>query len=633
MSLAESRFAALIRWRGGQPAEAPARRLSDYELDRIARDSATDAADLARLSLPNRALVSSLATEMAEVLAAASRDEMPAVETPTTGPASDSGEQIDVTRFAPLDLSRPLDTNRAGPITHNAVSGGVQLQWSQPPGAQHVTYRVVSSEYSPPPSPERGLLVAAVSSPEIVDGRAFQQAVRYYRVWANTGASREDAVAAQPVLVAEGAIVSPVQEARVEERDGQVIGRWNVPPGADRVDVYRHAPGAPFSPANLLRPRRPDDRQEEGFVDRNAQPGALCEYSIYVRATVADESGTSQLSAPVTFAIQLPANPEAVTDLRAVDRLEGQQSVFDLAWTRPPHGRVDVYLTETPPERGLELRPLAAASLATTVLTGHALINHPATRLGNVMFIEGVAWPESWYRAYVTPVTVAGGLVQVGTACSFARLDLVRDAVVRERVDTQVVVFAWPAGAASVAAVITAPGQPLPANAERAQQISSQEYDRNGGMLLQLPGGPVDVHLVPRAWESGRVIEGEPVRVHHPGVTRLHYKFAQQQVERRRGLRRVWEPVGARSVYVLAEQALPQTVAFVLTHNPQRLPLSADDGTALAGETMPALTAGEHFVMTLPPNLPPGFVRVFAECADPSARLALLDPDVRMLRT
>jgi hypothetical protein len=652
---AQRRLGALIAWRDQQGPDSPARSLTEYDLGRIAHSEVSDAGGITRLGVVNRQLVSRYATELAAALASVAQassgpqatPEVPDSDGPggpsasAVGPSgtrpSEPGDDPEYPPFAAMDLTRVLDESGAGSVTPEAAAGGVRLTWTPLTAtAADVIYRVVAGEKAPPPSPERGQLVAISREPHIVDTRGFTQAVRYYRVWANVGQGTAEAARAQPVLVAQGAVVSPVHDWSIIERDRHVIGRWVAPPGFAEVVVHRHAPGAPFSPGNLLPPDRQGDLQEQGFVDRKGAPGAQYEYDVFVCATVwADGAATRQFSAPITATITIPADPERVTDLHVTDRRVDDQSVFDVSWTPPSHGQVQLFLTETEPNPGLQQRPLPVDSLATTVLVEHARIQHPATRAGGTMFIDGFPWPKTWYRAYITPVTFAGGLVAVGQSRSFTRMEPVRDAAIRERVDSQVVVFDWPAGAAEVAAFKTPPGgRWSPDQSQPEAAIDRDGYDRLGGLLLDLKGIAVDIHLVPRAWDHAQLTSGTSFRVPYPGIHVLSYDVVQDYVTRRGWRRSRQEPDGPPRIVLAAQQRqdLPDGVFLTLVHNAHRLPLSPRDGTLLDTRTIPSLAGGQAIHVFNLPATPAGHVRLFAEARAVGQRIALLDPDPAKLR-
>ena len=68
-----------------------------------------------------------------------------------------------------------------------------------------VIYRLVSDDDDPPYSPDRAHLVAVTTATSATDDRPPHGAVRRYQVWVNVGATRAEALAAQPVLHAAGA--------------------------------------------------------------------------------------------------------------------------------------------------------------------------------------------------------------------------------------------------------------------------------------------------------------------------------------------------------------------------------------------------------------------------------------------
>ena len=388
-------------------------------------------------------------------------------------------------------------------VESDASGEGIVLSWSPVERASRfVVYRIVSADHPNPAPPGFGDLVGISLENRLTDTAPFTRAVRYYGVWANTGKNRDEALASQPRLVAYGGVVSPVRNWSIVEQAGDVIGEWSVPAGAHSVVVHRHAQNEPTSPANILtEPGGLEEKNLRGFVDRNGIVLQPYVYTVYVMAEV---NSTRTASAPVSKQITIPVIPEQVTDLEVTENGEG---VFDVSWTPPQHGLVDVdvYLTQEQPDPGLAHEPREKDALATSVLQPDTRIRHQQVMHGERMCISGVRWDRGWFRAYVTPVTTSGDLVQVGSSKAFNRMNAVQDAVLRERVDNQVVVFDWPGGASLVAAYVTWPGARWegPGEEKPHRQISREEYNHLGGLTLDLPGKPLDVHLVPQTFEKG----------------------------------------------------------------------------------------------------------------------------------
>ena len=151
-------------------------------------------------------------------------------------------------RFAPFIFRRQTAEPQemvVRPVTDPA-SGQQTLEMTWPPyqsdnaeADSYTVYRVVSSEENEPYSPDRAHLVAVTTATSARDSRPPTSAVRRFQVWANTGASRAEALAAQPVLHATGARPSPVDNVVLSEDSGRVIGQWTVFPRVSAVHVYR----------------------------------------------------------------------------------------------------------------------------------------------------------------------------------------------------------------------------------------------------------------------------------------------------------------------------------------------------------------------------------------------------------
>src|SRR6516165_4817152 len=131
------------------------------------------------------------------------------------------------------------------PVPDQGTGGqAVEISWPpyQPGGAEpdsFVVYRVITAEQHRPYSPDRAQFVGATTSTSMRDTQPPTSAVRRYQVWVNTGGSLPEALAAQPVLHAEGTRPGPVQNLVIGEDTGQVVGRWTVFPGVSAVHIYR----------------------------------------------------------------------------------------------------------------------------------------------------------------------------------------------------------------------------------------------------------------------------------------------------------------------------------------------------------------------------------------------------------
>ena len=99
--------------------------------------------------------------------------------------------------------------------------------------------------------------------------------------------------------------------------------------------------------------------------------------------------------------------------------------------------------------------------------------------------MAGVSWPDSWSRAYLTPVTLLAGRALLGTTVSSVRTGVIRDVNLAEYRNKQVLTFDWPSGAAAVVAHPAPKGyDPRNGLTGKSFEISLEEYEKYGGMQL-----------------------------------------------------------------------------------------------------------------------------------------------------
>lgn len=625
-----TRKAALLQWRVQLAPDHPGRNLTDYDVEVIANSPAVEPAMIARIPMvSSKQLLRQLADELAHVLRTG---EMPAPDGPPE--SAESSGHLAALPFARLDLTRPANVEAPLPINPTVAGSGLRLEW--PParaGARVTIYRLISAASVQSP-PEYGEPVAATYGLQAHDGRPFASAVRYYQVWVHAGTDDDAAAAAQPRLHAVGAVVAPVQDCEIVVDETVVVGRWRSVPGTSRVEVHRLAPGGAYNPANRL----PSDEHAEGFRDATGRPGQTYQYDVYAMSDV-DDAETQ--SAAVSRVVEIPARLEPVPDLqvRVYDR--GGQTLFDLAWTPPVDGQVRIYRTQREPSPGLQDETRRLDAIEREGLDDDALVKHPSRTDGGHAAIYEVPWPAGWPRAHFTPVTVAGALGRVGPSVAKVRAGRVRDAILVERVDYQIAVFSWPAGAASVAAYVTAPGAPLadPAAHRPGAEISREAYSRDGGLVLHLRGEAVDVHLVSKIWDLGAPDYGAPVVLRYPGLRRIAYQLAPAPaVAEDRGLfrRRSSQPqqVATHLLRLVADRDLASTPPLAIVHNDRRMPLSPYDGKFVAQVPQVPL-ARDLYTDVASLDLRGcrgGFVRLFVTDPDTDVTTAVIDPDVEMLR-
>jgi len=526
----------------------------------------------------------------------------------------------------------------------------VEMSWPpyQPGDAEpdsFVVYRVVSAEQHKPYSPDRAQFVGATTTTSTRDTQPPTSKVRRYQVWVNTGGSPSEALAAQPVLHAEGTRPSPVQNLAIGEDSGRVVGQWTVFPGASAVHIYRIPAGDAAGNELQYRIFTGGDNLH-GFVDPDAEPGRRYIYRTRCEVVV---DGTVRLSEAAQAEVRVSALLAPVDDLSLIPQ-DPDSTVWDLAWTAPKAGTVLIFRTKEGPSAGAE-----AAELPETALEQAGLL--PGTRLAHPIsdsldpdgrrrsVIAGVPWPSGWSRAYFTPVTVLDGRARLGKTTSTVRAGAITDAQLAEYCTKQVLMFAWPEGAAAVSIHLAPKGHdPRLGLSGRFFEIAFEDYHKFGGrqFVNELPSGGCSLHLAPVAFSAGRRISGPITTIEYAGLLRLWYSV---QIDRDRA----GQPLRA-SLTIRAERDVIGSPPFVLINNSDRIPLSINDGEPIdvaplneRGE-LAEQPAKEFYCSALRADGPSevwvadiqgrqGWIRLFASLeAHRLRQLALLDPPVGALQ-
>ncbi|MGE2717275.1 hypothetical protein ACQI4L_24730 [Mycolicibacterium litorale] len=666
----DPRLGALLEWRQRliDSGAVSARSFKEAHLRLVLRSGRTDVEQI-RAMLPGS--VSEHADDMARVLAELparpepqGSEEITSAHTPTgrhrgDAPAEDEPQ-------APPQLSEALPETFSGTEefasyvpqgavapTHSVTlhrrrdTGALELRWPplDTPDAT-VVYRVVTGEDAPPRSPETGDLLTVTTTTSATDERPPVAAVRHFQVWANVGATRAEALGAQPVLHAGGVLISRISDFTVREDSGRIIGRYTVPPGVGAVYVYRMPAGEAHRDGPEYRILAGQDNLG-GFVDIDVERGHRYVYRVRCAAPV---GGVLRLSEAAQADADVSAVLAPVTDL-AITGSSADATVLDLAWTTPPGGRVAIYRTPTGPTAGAEADEIPEDALDQVGLAPELRLAQPVTeqrdddgRIRTAM--PGVAWPDQWSRAYFTPVTLIGGRAMLGRTFSTVRTGVIRDIELAEYCNKQVLTFDWPDGAASVVVHLAPRGHDPDAGLTgQPYEITLEEYEKYGGLQLvgQLPVHGCSLHLAPIAFSGGRRVMGAIASIEYQGLLRLQYAV-------RVGRDAEGRPFTA-TLAVRSEYDLPGSPAFVLVNNPHRIPLSVHDGDLvdvaplndqgqLAAPPAKELrwsqltTTGGSELWAANVRNRHGWIRLFVSTSSPeSLRLiALLDPPVEHLR-
>ncbi|MEZ0362979.1 hypothetical protein ACAG26_04670 [Mycobacterium sp. pUA109] len=558
------------------------------------------------------------------------------------------------TGFAPYKVGTPAAPHPVAPVSLRRAGddpqhGGLEVSWprfgGRGPAPRTVIYRLVSTEGGRGYSPDKADLVTATAATSATDDRPLLGAVRHLQVWVNAGASMIAALAAQPILHAAGAVVGTLRDFEIREDSGRVIGQWNAPPGVTAVHVYR-------VPVELADRDGPAFRiaaagpNLTGFVDPDAERGRRYLYRMRCEVEV---DGVVQLSAAVHTEVAVSAVREPVTDLQLTMRNQRDGVEFDLEWTTPRFGQVLVFRSLDPPSADAQATELDESVLDQVGLNRDLRLTHPiADRVDpqgvRKSVMAGVPWPGDWNRAYFTPVTVLDGRARLGKPVSAVRTGQITDIALAEYCNKQVLTFDWPDGAAAVLVYIAPKGHdPSRGLTGRSYEIAQGEYEKYGGKQFvgELPNRGCSLHLVPVAFTGGRRVLGAPASIEYRGLLRIWYD-----------VRILRDPTGmplTAAVRARADADATGSPPFVLVHNPDRIPLSVNDGSAvdmfrvdpsgrpISGRSKEfqwsAITTMGSEVWAGDVRGMQGWIRLFANLPPERLRLlALLDPPVDALR-
>jgi hypothetical protein len=511
----------------------------------------------------------------------------------------------------------------------------LELGWPEPVADGMVRiFRVITNDTYPPiDSPTLGQVLHATFDCSASDTRDFVSPVRYVAIWLNEGATDDAARAAQPSLYAAGGCVLPVRSCEVREDEGTVIGQWLAIDGVLRVDVLRVPIEQAVQNPYFMDQYRlaADSVGKGGFTDNLAQAGDEYEYRVYAVASVS--GSPEEFSPAVARTVKLQAVVNPVNDLK-VTLSETSESTYDLSWSVPPLGKVEIYRSESQPAPGIHAQMITRQVLVREGLTTDLRLSRPLHRQGDHESMRDVPWPKGTSRAYFTPVTVLNDdQIRVGRTEILTRASSVSHVKLIERVDEQFLTFAWPAGVTLVKIFRGPRGSDVvnPEGEMAIHELSEDEYAKFGGAHLKdhLPSDGCSVHVVGTSYTRGNPVYSDPVTIDYRGLMRLRYDL----VPIVQGGRFARRQEGMRQVLVTCETA-KENVPFVLVHNPGRLPLYIGDGRQMLFKQLSFVpNVPQVFADQLDLSGQHGFVRLFVQAPpDLEDRVAVLDPPVDHLR-
>jgi hypothetical protein len=559
----------LLDWRKTKVAagSGEAGQISEPDLSTIVRSGRTAPSEIETM-LPRQSRGRGFGAEIAALLTA------PATSTSTTHTAPPRpGSGPGGLSFVPTDAAVTGYTDVPS-LAIEPDAAGYRLRWHAPAASdgQVSVYRVVARDDREPHKPEAGTEIAVTSELSAHTTGPNTSAVRYLQVWGYVGDSRTDAAKQQPSLVARGQIRMPVEDFRLFQDLGQVIGSWSARPGTVRVRVLR-IPKAALSEPNPERFRILADQDlVYGFTDTTALPGGSYIYRAHGEVRVGSDI---VLTLPVDLEIDIQGTLSAVTDLRCLPGGSAEHAWIDLEWTPPTVGEVAIYRTENPPRPGAADAPMPESALQQAGLADAAKLNY-AVRPGPPDRMTQIAWP-TWDFVHLTPVTVLNGQARVGVTTTATRPPgRAEGARIVERGNEQVLTFGWPGNADEVLVYQAAIDVPVDhaTAATPVAEIDQEAYHRDGGLHFPflLPGIGCDIHLVPVTRWGRTATLGTVSTVRYPGLIRIYYRL---QLVADNGEN--WMRITLSS----PERDIRPAPHFVLVHHPQRLPLSIADGTEL----------------------------------------------------
>ncbi|WP_139142635.1 hypothetical protein [Humibacillus sp. DSM 29435] len=540
--------------------------------------------------------------------------------------------------FAGVDWStfgegqaRPLT-----PLLTHAVEGGISLDWQDPADLGRVRiFRVVASADTwPALDPSQAEPVGVTLSTSVAAPLVATSAVTFIGVWCHAGQDEVAARMAAPVFVAQGQVVWPPSRLTLQVTPRKTVAAtFNVPPGAT-IQVQRFGAGSKprFNQAAAL---DPSVLVGNGFVDPHPPVGEVS-YAVYASVRLGD--GSLEWSEPVMGTVTVRVRP---TSLPLTVSPNGvSPGTYDISWETPEHGAVEVFLSPSAPPAGLSEESRTREIVRSQGLTPDRLLPYPTLSLGDTTVIQGVAIPDEWARAYfVATHVMAEDAVGVGPTVGLVLPRPPRNPELIERVDTQIITFAWPAADAQskdadvIVEVHQGPRQSQELDVGRSQPIVSmthEQYVLMGGIHLTrtLPPNGCSLHLFGVIYERGRPRRSHGVALDYPGITRVAYDIVAVRQDGQRSVNA--DDLAGYAVTVLSNEVL-DAAHFVVVHHPQRLPLSPNDPGAreLLSELRPLIANVTQTLGHLTPGTHMGFVRLFYSPPDrrDCARIAVIDPD------
>jgi hypothetical protein len=341
----------------------------------------------------------------------------------------------------------------------------VVVSWQASPArAGLVHYRVSRGTGRAPGSPGEGQeITASTEALYAADPAPPAGADLCYAVFASRGGPHWSAPAATAAVT----IAPDVSAVHVEVTADAATVTWRMPAGARQVRVERTAVGRRSSvPAELTR-----------FTDTGLTPGT--EYTYRITAVYRGPDGSDRGSGGVTVSASPAHAPVPVGELA----VQAGLSAVEVSWAPPPHGRVELLISQTPPRWPAGTEPGEAALAA----FGRPVTGTPRPDgSGRVT----LSLPAPSGRRYLLAVTKVGRRAVAGARAELGLAEPVRELVARRLVGTDgpdqaELSWVWPEGA--VSSIITWPGG--------QRRCTLRAYADDGGVLLPVGQDAEDIQV------------------------------------------------------------------------------------------------------------------------------------------
>lgn len=506
-------------------------------------------------------------------------------------------------RFPRFDYSQD-GVEAWGDVSVHSVPGPsgqdiLSYSWAEVEGEP--LYRIVTSDLEEPINPDEYETIGVSEETFFDDANPPTSPFRFVTVWAYPRNPHNPNVLHQGRLIARSLFVHPLKNWQIRSVDGTAVSEWEtieaVPGASVNVEIARlpqgEQPGRFMRAMAWLEHAFPDNGTgyRTGFQDTEVEEGNDYTYVAAVRVRIGDVDRYSTPSRE-----RYSAEPGAisrVTDLQ-VTHDEAQEN-WELEWTKPSSGDVQIYRTFKKPDAGaVDRAELPTSSLAEAGLDEESrlrsmprpLLGASGRPIGSKWRMDTVKWPEGeeWDSAYLTPVTVLGERCVIGEPVAQKRARRVEGAKIVQRMTWQLVTFAWPGNAHSVSLHRTGKGEALTAESPVEASIEREEYERSGGFILKdpLPSEGADLYLSSVSYFQGKPIRSIPTLVEADPLWGHSYAFEWPAMSRT-----FLSRVRSHNVVTVHVQAMlgrcPQELLpkLRLVYNPDRLPLLASDGVAV----------------------------------------------------